>query len=218
MKIVCMCDGAAIPNPGRGGIGVVIKETGSKETIKEISEAVGEGTNNEAEYKAIIRALKEVRELKIDPKILTIMSDSELVINQLNGSYRIKQGNLEELAREVRGLMRNFRKVYFTWLPRERNKKADRLSLRAVLGKDADVRIYQENMHELIARGIEVFPLSVFRRREWKGLTISEAVVLELVERRGMSFKQVAKELDRKYTTVHTTYHRAKKKIEDKGK
>lgn len=211
-KIVCMCDGAAIPNPGKIGVGVVIKETGSSDSIKEISEPMGDGTNNEAEYKAIIRALEEVRNLKLEPEILTVMSDSDLAIKQINGEYRIKQLDLESLANEVRRLRGGFKRVYFRWLPRERNKKADKLSLKAVWGKDADVKIYQDNMHELIARGVEVFPLSVFRRREWRKLTISEAVVLELIDRRGMSFKEVAKELNRKYTTIHTTYTRAKKK------
>jgi DNA-binding NarL/FixJ family response regulator len=85
------------------------------------------------------------------------------------------------------------------------------LAEKAILGeKGWRIKKNREQILSLISRGVEV---SIFRREEWKELTISEALVLELIEKRGMSIKKVAEELKRAYTTIHTTYNRAKAKV-----
>jgi ribonuclease HI len=121
----CYVDGASRGNPGPSGIGVVVRNS-KGETIAEVKEYIGEGTNNVAEYQSVIRALKELKKLNISGAVINI--DSELIVNQLNGNYRIKNQVLFGLAKSIRQLEKDFSFVNFSYIPREKNKVADKLA------------------------------------------------------------------------------------------
>jgi len=86
----------------------------------------GKGTNNIAEYTALIEALKKAKELGIQS--LTIRGDSLLVINQLSGEWTVRSPNIFPLFKEARTLIREFKSILLEWVPREKNEKADSLS------------------------------------------------------------------------------------------
>lgn len=218
IKLELWVDGAAEPNPGSMGVGVVAKIKG--EVIREVSEEAGEGTNNEAEYKAVIRGLEEARIL-IDEGVrydfIVVKSDSQLIVEQMAGRYAVRQGHLGRLKEKARRTAKSTgRNVYYTWVRRHYNQRANDLAEKAAMGVEAWRRKkLVGEVVKLAAKGIEIVPLSVFRRKSggWNKLTISEALVYELVKNRGLSTAQVSRELGRKYTTIHTTLMRAKKKV-----
>ncbi len=120
-------DGACSGNPGKMGIGAVITKEGK--VILEISEDIGHGTNNIAEYTAVIRALEEARKLGITEA--TVRSDSLLLISQLRGEYKVKAPHLRELRRKITKLSEGM-KLVFEHVPRENNPHADELSKKAI--------------------------------------------------------------------------------------
>ena len=124
-KLIIYTDGGARGNPGPGGIGVVIYDE-NKKKIAEISEFLGHSTNNQAEYKAVIAAMKKAKELKAE--ILEFFLDSELVVKQLKREYKVKNPDLAPLFLQIYNLEMNFKKVSFHHIPRERNKEADALA------------------------------------------------------------------------------------------
>jgi ribonuclease HI len=130
-KIIIFTDGGSRGNPGPGAVGIVFcNEKG--QPFKKYSEYLGENiTNNEAEYKAVIFALKKFKALfgkKIaDKSEVEIKSDSELLIRQLNGEYKILDGKIQTLFLEIWNLKIDFKKVKFSLISREKNKEADRL-------------------------------------------------------------------------------------------
>ena len=128
MELEIYTDGACYPNPGRMGIGIVIKK--GENVIKTIAEATGKGTNNIAEYQAVIKALKEARKLKAEK--IEIYSDSQLVVNQVNGSYSVKDEELKQLHAEVIRLKNDFKICNFIQIDREENRFANRLSIQAI--------------------------------------------------------------------------------------
>jgi len=121
-------DGASKGNPGPSGIGVVICQ--SSAVIKNISEFIGNATNNIAEYTALIYALKEAVLLKAE--ILQIKTDSQLLARQINRIYKIKNERILELHRQASAIMPAFKKVTVEHIPRENNKGADKLANQAV--------------------------------------------------------------------------------------
>lgn len=123
-------DGGAFQNPGPGGAGGVLLDENKKE-IENYSVALGIVTNNEAEYLSLILGLQ--RALKYQPKTLKVFSDSELMIRQLTGKYKVKNQRLKKLFAQVLGLTRNFSNITFHHIPREENKKADSLVKKAIL-------------------------------------------------------------------------------------
>ena len=131
-KTIIYTDGGARNNPGPAAIGVVIE--GNKELrIKnyEYSKFIGQATNNEAEYQAVIFALKKLKHLigskRAKESRVEIRSDSELLINQLNACYKIKEKSLALLFVQIWNLRQDFGKVDFIYIKREENKKADNL-------------------------------------------------------------------------------------------
>ncbi|MCX6806951.1 MAG: ribonuclease HI family protein [Candidatus Berkelbacteria bacterium] len=125
-------DGGSFNNPGPSGIGVVICDS-NKVVLKKISEYIGEATNNQAEYQAVIRALEEVRNLKRSEEIeCKVLLDSELIVNQLNLKYKIKNTELQPLFLKAHNLSVEIGNVSFVHIPREQNKEADRLVKRAI--------------------------------------------------------------------------------------
>jgi ribonuclease HI len=119
----------AEPNPGPGAIGVVIQDH-QGETIVKISKAVGRVTNNQAEYMAVIAALEKAISLGFNE--VELRADSELVVRQMNGRYRVKNANLKPLFQKVTELKSKFRSFSITHIPRNLNKEADRLAGEAV--------------------------------------------------------------------------------------
>jgi len=118
-------DGACIGNPGLMGIGVVFQNGGATE--KSVSESCGYGTNNEAEYLAVLRAVELAAEFQY--RGVRVRTDSQLVVNQLNGEYAINQPHLYKLAQKIKkkaqGLTEGFS---ILWTSRESNKEADALA------------------------------------------------------------------------------------------
>jgi len=129
-KFIVYTDGGARGNPGPSAIGVVIKDAKGK-TLKEYGEYLGETTNNEAEYKAAAFALKKIKSLwgkeKARKTEVQIFADSELLVRQLNGQYKIENPNIQKFFLELWNLKIDFKKVSFVAVPREKNKEADRL-------------------------------------------------------------------------------------------
>lgn len=129
MKVIIHTDGGARGNPGPAGLGVYITDEDGK-VLLEHSRYLGETTNNQAEYSAIIDALEHAKELGADE--VAMYMDSELAVRQISGQYRVKNPGLAKLFMKVHNLRIGFRKVTFTHVPRERNKEADRLANEAM--------------------------------------------------------------------------------------
>jgi ribonuclease HI len=117
-------DGASRGNPGPAGIGAVIFHNGKE--IWASCQYIGTKTNNQSEYSALILGLKQA--LTRDIKCLQVYGDSQLVINQINGEYKVKNPGLQDLYKEVQDLQAHFESIVFTHVYREFNKRADQLS------------------------------------------------------------------------------------------
>lgn len=128
-KLVLYTDGCCRGNPGPAGIGVVIKDS-RKKILKELSEYIGEATNNIAEYSALIRGLEEACEMGAEE--VMVFMDSELVVRQLNGEYRVKDDGMKELFRQAVEALKDFKAFEIKHVDRSKNKEADSLANRAV--------------------------------------------------------------------------------------
>lgn len=117
-------DGGARGNPGPAAIGIVIKDEKDK-IIKEYAEFIGAATNNQAEYKALIKGLELAREFK--PSEILCFLDSELLVKQMRQEYRVKDQNLQPLFMKVWNLAVSLGKVKYYHIPRTLNKEADKL-------------------------------------------------------------------------------------------
>lgn len=124
---VCI-DGASRGNPGPAAIGVVILRGGAP--VREIGESIGIATNNIAEYRALLRGLEEADRLRA--RTVRVQSDSELLVRQVTGRYKVRNPALTALHREARARMRRFDAVEITHVPREDNAAADALANRAL--------------------------------------------------------------------------------------
>ncbi|MFH1172901.1 MAG: ribonuclease HI family protein [bacterium] len=127
-KLQIYTDGGARGNPGPAGIGVVIKN--NNQVVKEHCAYIGETTNNQAEYQAIYAGLQEAH--KLGAKELDCFLDSELVVNQLNRKYKVKDQEIGKWFIKIHNLLLNFKKVSFHHIYREDNKAADRLVNEAI--------------------------------------------------------------------------------------
>ena len=123
--MVIFTDGASRGNPGPAAIGAVIKNEQGR-LITSISQAIGRTTNNQAEYQAIIAALE--RALSLEASHVDLRSDSELVVNQIKGQYRVKKASLRPLYLKAAQLASQFESFTITCIPREENEEADRLA------------------------------------------------------------------------------------------
>ena len=122
MNLKIYTDGGSRNNPGPAAIGIVIKD--DKGTVLEkISKYLGVKTNNQAEYWGVIEALKNAK--KFQPQVINFYLDSQLVVEQLNKKFKVKDKELAPLFVQVWNLTLNFKKVKFNYLPREQNKEAD---------------------------------------------------------------------------------------------
>ena len=127
--LISYTDGGARGNPGPSGIGVVLQNKDG-ETIGEWSEFLGIATNNQAEYKALLLALKQAVALGVVE--LDCRLDSELVVKQLKGEYKVKHPDLKPLFEQAKSLISQIKNVSFKHIPRELNKQADRLANQAM--------------------------------------------------------------------------------------
>jgi len=129
-KIIIYSDGGSRGNPGPSAIGVVFCNE-RNQIIKKYSEYLGEMTNNEAEYQAVIFALEKFKALfgkKLAKSTeIELKSDSELLIRQLNGEYKILDEKIQPLFLKIWNLRLDFKKLKFKLISREKNKEADRL-------------------------------------------------------------------------------------------
>lgn len=122
-KLIIYCDGGARGNPGPAGAGAVLYHEGV--LVAEISEFLGNRTNNQAEYQALILALKKAKELGAEE--VECYLDSELVVKQIKREYKVKNKDLAPLFLEVYNLDLSFKKSSYQHIPREKNKEADKL-------------------------------------------------------------------------------------------
>ena len=127
-------DGAARGNPGPAGAGVFIDAEGDR-PAEELFESLGRTTNNVAEYRALLLALRRARELGAET--VEVLSDSLLLVQQVNGVFKVKAPHLIPIVSDAVRRAKAFRRFSIRHVPREQNKKADRL---ANLGADASER------------------------------------------------------------------------------
>lgn len=130
---VLYTDGGARGNPGPAGIGGVIYTNSVK--VGEFSHYIGEATNNQAEYKAFIKGLELAKGHDIDE--LECKLDSELIVKQISGEYKVKSVQLRPLFERAKGLMATFNSVQVSHVPRSENKIADALVNQALDALDA---------------------------------------------------------------------------------
>jgi len=123
--VIINTDGASQGNPGPAAIGVTIRDE-RKRQLASISRRIGRTTNNQAEYQAIIAALEEA--IKLGANRVELRSDSELVVKQINGQYRVKNASLKPLHQKVNQLRGQLGGFSITHVNREQNKEADHLA------------------------------------------------------------------------------------------
>lgn len=143
VHITIYCDGAARGNPGPASYGYAVKDQSGQLLISG-NKYLGTATNNEAEYQGIIAALTAVikncpdlaRTLAcpMDTKnwLIDVRMDSQLVVEQLNGHYKVRNDRMRVYYLQVKELEDNFQSVSYNWLPREKNKEADKLANKAI--------------------------------------------------------------------------------------
>ncbi|MGI6129085.1 MAG: ribonuclease HI family protein [bacterium] len=131
MKVIVHTDGASRGNPGPAAVGIVITDENGT-VLVELSEYIGETTNNVAEYRALLRGLQEA--VRLNAKEVLIYGDSQLMIKQMNGEYRVRHPNLVPLYNDARNMVRSLGQVSFTYVPRSKNTRADELANQALDG------------------------------------------------------------------------------------
>ena len=122
-------DGAARGNPGPAGAGAVLV-TPEGVTVEQLGKFLGRQTNNVAEYEGVLLGLRRARELGV--RSLEVYADSQLMIRQLDGSYKVKNEGLKPLHAEASAMLKGFAKVKLVHIPREENRAADEMSNRAI--------------------------------------------------------------------------------------
>lgn len=125
-------DGASRGNPGEAGAGAVIKDSEGG-VVKRLKKYLGTTTNNMAEYQALVMALEAARSLKLES--VRVLADSELMVKQMNGVYRVKSEDLKPLYEKARGLAGGFKSFKIVHVYREANKDADNLANEAIDGR-----------------------------------------------------------------------------------
>jgi ribonuclease H / adenosylcobalamin/alpha-ribazole phosphatase len=134
VKLVVEADGGSRGNPGPAGYGALVCDAASDEVLAERFAGIGFATNNVAEYQGLIAGLRAAIDLAgaqgpgAEGVDVEVRMDSKLVVEQMSGRWKIKHPAMQPLAREAGGLVGQLGSVRFTWIPRERNKRADRLA------------------------------------------------------------------------------------------
>ncbi|MEV5901858.1 reverse transcriptase-like protein, partial [Streptomyces sp. NPDC052127] len=129
-EFIVEADGGSRGNPGPAGYGSVVIDAATGETLVERAEYIGVATNNVAEYRGLVAGLRAAREL--DPSAtVRVRMDSKLVVEQMSGRWKIKHPDMKPLAAEAARILPP-EQVTYEWMPRERNKHADRLANEAM--------------------------------------------------------------------------------------
>jgi ribonuclease HI len=132
-------DGASRGNPGPASIGVSFTTT-QEEEIFTLSEALGNQTNNFAEYTALVRGLQVAKENNVDN--IWVRTDSQLMVRQILGEYKVKSESIKGLHAEASEILKNFEKVRIEHIPREQNKRADELANQALDNKLRGAKLF----------------------------------------------------------------------------
>lgn len=130
-------DGASRGNPGKSAIGFIIIDENGVELYR-YGKKIGHRTNNYAEYKAIIEALKYLKEseaLYKDSEVIYIYSDSALLVNQMRGKYRVKSKKIAPLFQKAKELLKDHKGIHIDYIKREKNRVADWIVNRVLDGK-----------------------------------------------------------------------------------
>jgi ribonuclease HI len=128
-KAIINTDGGAEPNPGKAAIAAIIRDENGV-LLASICQSIGHATNNQAEYRAVIAALEKAMSLGI--KEVELRSDSELIVRQINGQYKVKKAELLPLYQKVKELQSRLTGFSIISIPREQNKEADALCSKAI--------------------------------------------------------------------------------------
>ena len=137
--VFCVTDGASRKNPGEAGCGCHIRDNPNGKIWK-LTKYLGTATNNEAEYSGMILCLEKL--VEIQAQDIVIYSDSLNMVNQLNGTYKLKAENLRPLWQSCRTLMKKLPKLKIVYKPRENTKSADRLANIAINLKDDEEKCF----------------------------------------------------------------------------
>ena len=130
-KVIICTDGAARGNPGPAAIGATVKDAKGN-LIASVSRHIGVTTNNQAEYQAIIAALEKA--ISLGASHVELKSDSELVVKQINGRYKVKKAALRPLYQEIVQLIGSLEGFTIAYIPRQQNREADKLANKALDG------------------------------------------------------------------------------------
>jgi ribonuclease HI len=178
-----MVDGASRGNPGPSAVGVVIKDTQGR-VLKEIGEYIGEGTNNVAEYRALLRALEEAKVLRASS--VEIRSDSDLLVSQLQGRYKVKSPDLGPLFLDALRLLREFDRYAVVKIPREQNTAADALANRAIdqtfPQSSVEFSAIVEREGKLFVARIPAFGVKGYGATRSEALEMARAEVIERIK------------------------------------
>ena len=135
MKLIAYVDGSSLGNPGESGYGIILKDE-KENTLESIGRYIGTATNNVAEYSGLFNCLKIARKYQGDS--IKVFSDSLLMVNQLNGNYKVKNEGLKIIFSEIQNFLKKENiQLEIVHIPRDQNRDADKLARRAVrLQKD----------------------------------------------------------------------------------
>lgn len=125
MKLITYTDGGARGNPGPAAIGVVVKNAATGENMVAFGRYIGDTTNNQAEYQALVAALEAA--IKEGATEVHCFLDSELIVKQMNKEYRVRDVNLQVHFLKIWNMGQTLKKISFTHIPRAKNKEADAL-------------------------------------------------------------------------------------------
>jgi ribonuclease H / adenosylcobalamin/alpha-ribazole phosphatase len=130
-RFIVEADGGSRGNPGPAGYGALVRDPETGIVLAERSESIGTATNNVAEYNGLIAGLRAAAE--IDPRAdIEVRMDSKLVVEQMSGRWKVKHPDMKPLALTAGEVASSFPRVSYTWVPREKNKDADRLANEAM--------------------------------------------------------------------------------------
>lgn len=212
MHLEIYTDGGSRGNPGPAGGGGVIKDFDSKQDLAHLSFWLGRTTNNQAEYQALIKTLEVAK--KFQPQALTCYLDSQLVVYQLIGRYRVKNKDIKPLYEQVQTLIADIKKIEFKHLYRQDNAKADSLANQAMDSQKSHQKLLKSPDQKATTTQPHYFLLAVLSldgRLNIEGFPITSWASLE--DRQVMIDKLNQADL---IVVGHQTYKLAKARLKNK--
>ena len=155
LNLIIEADGGSRGNPGISGSGAIVSNRQTGEILVEISEYIGHATNNVAEYRALLAAVREAITLDSNAH-LEVRMDSKLVIEQMSGAWKIKHPDMQALAIQIHQVLSGH-PVHWTWIPREQNSRADALANKAMDSKKTEIL---HSSAGSITAGVEAAPIA----------------------------------------------------------